>query len=123
MGEVEDKQVRVLIIEDNPTDATLIRELLESCDCVADVSSDGAEGLQMVMNSPARYKIVFLDLDLPSMNGITVLSHIKKLAKPPHVIIVSGSPMVWTLPESGYYGVVHKPVKLEHISSIFDRTH
>ena len=79
------RQVSILMIEDNPTDAFLSREILsesERADYSVTILRDGVEALAYLHkdggceNAP-KPDIILLDLDLPRMNGFEFLSRIK----------------------------------------------
>jgi signal transduction histidine kinase len=83
----------VLLIEDNPADARLIREALSSERACGDVRvfEGGAEALESMARK--RPDLVLLDLKLPGMSGSEVLSRIKddpELRRVP-VVVLSGS--------------------------------
>jgi two-component system copper resistance phosphate regulon response regulator CusR len=67
--------MRILIVEDeNKTAAYLLQGLNES-GFVADIASDGQEGLFLAIEQ--HYDLIILDVMLPKMNGWTVISQIR----------------------------------------------
>jgi chemotaxis family two-component system response regulator Rcp1 len=78
---------RVLLVEDNPGDADLTRDVLESgqldIELAIDVAIDGEDALDYLMkrgrHGPAESPdLILLDLNLPRRGGIQVLAEIKK---------------------------------------------
>lgn len=74
----------ILLVEDNPDDADLVRIAMDEADIVAtlDVVQDGVEALQYVRGEGAytgvpHPHIVLLDLNLPGVDGREVLQTIK----------------------------------------------
>lgn len=65
----------VLIIEDNPEIANLVRLHLKDIHCQADIASDGAEGLQRFKDK--AYDLVILDLMLPVVDGLEVCKQLR----------------------------------------------
>lgn len=59
--------MRVLVIEDEPGMAQVIRWGLEDARFEVDVASDGVEGLEMATRN--AYAVILLDLMLPRMSG------------------------------------------------------
>lgn len=89
---MSDSEIRALIIDDSPTDQKTLAHLLgEAFNCQVETASDGADGLHRL--SQRRFAVVFLDMVLPSMDGVAVLREIRgraETAKVP-VVIISGS--------------------------------
>jgi len=67
---------KVLIIEDNPEIAELIRLHLQDIHCDADIASDGAQGLERA--SQGDYDLVILDLMLPVIDGLEVCKQLRR---------------------------------------------
>ncbi len=74
-GPAGESGMRVLVVEDEPGMAQVIRWGLEGANYVVDVASDGAQGLKMALESP--YAIIILDLMLPRMNGWQVCEELR----------------------------------------------
>jgi chemotaxis family two-component system response regulator Rcp1 len=74
----------VLLIEDNPGDVRLLEEAFRELDADIhmQVARDGAEGLEMVLQTPHgktnwQPDLILLDLNLPKVSGHDVLARIK----------------------------------------------
>jgi DNA-binding response OmpR family regulator len=67
---------RVLIIEDDPDIARLVRMHLNDIDCQADIIGDGREGVSRF--NQGHYDLVVLDLMLPGMDGLAVCREIRR---------------------------------------------
>jgi CheY-like chemotaxis protein len=89
------------MVEDNPGDADLTRDTLESGKLTLDISVavDGAEALDYLLRR-GRYTdanlpdLILLDLNLPKMDGRQVLAEVKKheeLQSIPVVILTSSN--------------------------------
>jgi len=66
---------RVLIIEDDPDIARLVRLHLRDIDCQADVAASGTAGLERFR--ARRYDLVVLDLMLPGTDGLAVCRQLR----------------------------------------------
>jgi len=88
---MEHDQTRVLLIEDNPGDARLIKELLSEAHTVsfevelAERLSDGLEAL-----SARRFDVVLLDLSLPDSSGLDTLTKTLSTAQQESIIMLTG---------------------------------
>ena len=80
---------RVLVVDDSITVRELERQLLENRGYKVDVAVDGIDGWNAVRT--ARYDLVVSDVDMPRMDGIQLVQHIKSDArlKAIPVVIVS----------------------------------
>ncbi len=68
--------MRITLIEDEKQLATIIKKGLEEEGYSVDAAHDGEEGLYMVENYPSD--VVILDIMLPLLDGISILSSMRK---------------------------------------------
>jgi CheY-like chemotaxis protein len=91
--------IRVLLVEDNPGDADLVREAMESSKLMIalDVVIDGEEAVSYLTDEARAARgelpdLVLLDINLPKMNGRQVLAEVKthqRLRSIPIVMLTS----------------------------------
>jgi CheY-like chemotaxis protein len=67
---------RVLIVDDNRASRDLIRAILKSVRCDIIEASDGQQGLDRVRQE--RPDLVLLDVDMPGLDGLTVVKKIRQ---------------------------------------------
>ncbi|MBI2411813.1 MAG: response regulator transcription factor [Deltaproteobacteria bacterium] len=79
--------MRILLVEDEKDLAMIVKQGLEEEGYVVDVAHDGEEGLYMAENYPAD--AVILDIMLPLMDGLTVLSNMRKKGIATPVILLT----------------------------------
>ncbi len=92
-------KINILLVEDNPADANLIREKLEGSNILHElyIVPDGMEAMAFLRkegnhNGALKPDIILLDLNLPRMDGREVLAEIKAdptLRRIPVVILTS----------------------------------
>ncbi|RIK99972.1 MAG: hypothetical protein DCC75_14190 [Proteobacteria bacterium] len=70
---------RVLVVDDDPTIRSLVKEILESEGYQVMLAEDGQQGLDMVNAEPVPIDLAFIVLDvvMPGMNGLDVLTALK----------------------------------------------
>jgi len=82
-----EKQWKVLIVEDQLENRLLLKGLLESTGFDVKEAIDGAQGLRMF--EQWRPNLIFMDIGLPLMNGDEVARRIRQLADGSHVKIIA----------------------------------
>ncbi len=95
------RPIAILLVEDNPGDARLVREALKSAgiDSLLTVARDGEEALDLLRGArPAveavRPDLILLDLNLPRKDGRELLAEIKQdpsLQRIPVVVLTSSA--------------------------------
>ncbi len=65
--------IRVLLVEDNEINQQVATELLESAGAILTVANDGREAVKILIdgNQPPAFDVVFMDLQMPEMDGFT----------------------------------------------------
>jgi DNA-binding response OmpR family regulator len=71
------EQARVLIVEDNESDRTLLDAYLSRDGFDTEFACDGVEGWSMLDAHPDRYDLVVLDRSMPRMDGMELLRRMK----------------------------------------------
>ena len=68
---------RVLVVEDDQPLAHLLRQQLESRSCAVTTANDGEVARQTIQEQ--RFDLVILDLNLPKLDGVSLLRQIRPL--------------------------------------------
>ena len=68
--------MRVLVIEDETKVGSFIKRALEEESYAVDLCEDGAQGLDMALSG--SYDLIMIDLMLPSLPGMEVLTRLRK---------------------------------------------
>ena len=79
--------LRVLIVEDEPTLGNQLKNALEAAGYAIDLATDGEDG--HYMGSTENYDAVILDLGLPEVDGLTVLDRWRKEGKVMPVLVLT----------------------------------
>lgn len=70
--------VRILVIDDSPMNRAVTKGLLNRLGCDVTFASSGREGLQILSHAARSFKIVLVDISMPSMDGFEVGIRIKE---------------------------------------------
>jgi CheY-like chemotaxis protein len=81
-----DAEVRALVVEDNPVNQKVALTMLSKLGIHADVAANGREGVEMLQLLP--YDIVFMDCQMPVMNGYEAVAEVRKQAGPNQQVAV-----------------------------------
>jgi two-component system response regulator len=129
--------VEILIVEDNPADAELTIRALRKNNLVNQIHvvENGEAALDYIFNRNQnsdqifehQLKVVFLDLKLPKINGLEVLSAIKsdpKTKSIPVVILTSSkeNPDIKAAYELGANSYIVKPVDFDDFINAMSQT-
>jgi CheY-like chemotaxis protein len=86
LTETRDDEVRVLFVEDDPSVAQMYKLKLELDGYQVTVADDGESALRMATESPPD--MIFLDIRLPKLDGLTVLERLRADDRTRHVPVV-----------------------------------
>ena len=70
--------MQVLVIEDNKPNQAIIQSLLKKFDIESDVADNGQIGLDMFKKNIEKYDMIFIDQNMPIMDGIETCKNIRK---------------------------------------------
>jgi signal transduction histidine kinase/CheY-like chemotaxis protein len=110
---------RVLIIDDNSQAREIESSMLASMTFVVHEAASGREGIEMVQQAAKRnepYDIVFVDWQMPGLDGIETGKQIRALpglAAPPHLVMVTAygrEEVMKQAEEAAFDNVLIKPV-------------
>ena len=109
-----EREIKVLLIDDEPDFTKPMAFWFSSKGYYVITASDGEKGLEMIKEK--RPDIVFLDLNMPGMDGVETLEKIREFDKELPVIVVSAyvnKEKVKKLNSLGISGVFYKTQELE----------
>ncbi|MBN2206090.1 MAG: sigma-54-dependent Fis family transcriptional regulator [Candidatus Aminicenantes bacterium] len=113
---------RIHIIDDEPVIHDVLGQFLTSEGYEVELSSSGAEGL--AKHDGGEFDLVLLDLLMPEMDGLTVLSELRKIDPWAVVVIITAYASVDSAiaaMKSGAYDYVQKPFKHEDLLLTVER--
>jgi PAS domain S-box-containing protein len=109
---------RVLLVEDNELNQLVATELLASAGLLVDVSSDGRQAVQRVLESPQRWDIVLMDMQMPVLDGVSATREIREALQGdlPVIVAMTANAMpqhVEKCLDAGMQDFVSKPIAPE----------
>jgi len=107
---------KILIVDDDPQIRMLLRDRLEANHYHVLTAEDGQAGLEMAINESPD--LILLDLQMPRLDGLSVLSRLREQALDFTIIILTAHGTLERAVEAmklGAYDFLPKPCKPEHI--------
>ena len=118
-------KVRVLLVEDNNVNQMVALRMLQRIGFNADIASNGKEAVDAV--ETIEYDLIFMDISMPVMDGLTACSVIKSntsLKKQPIIIAMTANAMSGDKEnylKVGMDDYISKPVNLEELRKIISK--
>jgi len=113
--------LRILLAEDNVVNQTVTLGFLAPFGCTVELAKNGREVVEMAAAAP--YDLIFMDIQMPEMDGIAATAAIRKEEDSTHVPIIAmtASAMMGDREkciEAGMDGYITKPLRLKTLTDI-----
>jgi len=112
---------RILVVDDDRSTRELIRLQLRSAGHSAETASNGKAALDRVRKRP--FDLVLLDIWMPGMDGIELLSRLGEAPSPPRVVVMTADDTSETLLRAvreQAYRYLSKPVEPKELIALVD---
>src|SRR6184192_369801 len=122
MNKNKARDIRILVIDDEPMMSDSLRRHLEEEGYAIDTAATGAEAIDLF--DGGAHHLVICDLQLPDMDGLTLLRHMKDSRPTTEVIVITGYGSVQTAVEAtkaGAFYFVEKPFDFEELSPLVEK--
>ncbi|MDQ2771219.1 MAG: PAS domain S-box protein [Bacteroidota bacterium] len=121
-----DDPPRVLLVDDNAINQKVGQRLLSRLGCEVDVAGGGPEAIALVARLGVEYHMIFMDIQMPDMDGVAATAEIRKLLGndcPPVVAMTAYSMQedAGRFMRQGLDDYVGKPVKSRHLYEVLHR--
>ena len=119
---VENKEVRILVVDDEPTMADSLRQNFVEEGYSVDTAATGAAAIELF--DQGGHHLAICDLQLPDMDGLEVLRHMKDARPTTEVIVVTGYGSVQKAVEAtkaGAFYFVEKPFDFEELQPLVEK--
>ena len=116
------KQYNLLIVDDEQRFANMLAKRLSLRGCHCEVCYNGQQALDLVKRK--NFFLILLDLHLPDIYGIEVLTRIKAISEMTPVIILTGHGTEKdrrACMQQGAYAFWHKPLIIDELMAILAR--
>ncbi len=113
---------KVLIVDDDESIRELFECIVEDLGYNCDTAADGQEGVEKVKQQ--SYKLVFLDIKMPKLNGIETLKQIKQINSATVVTMMTGFSVDDLVEEAmslNASDVLYKPFDVETLEEVINK--
>ncbi len=115
--------LKILVAEDNQVNQKVIILTLRKLGYTCDIVNDGSEAIEAVKN--VAYDIIFMDVQMPNMDGLQATGWIRKhLPQQPYIIAMTANAMEGDRQiclNAGMNDYLTKPIKLEELKRTFNQ--
>ncbi|NEQ77981.1 MAG: response regulator [Okeania sp. SIO2C9] len=120
--------VRVLLAEDNPVNQIIAKKMLHRLGYTIEIAKNGLAAVEAVKNQ--FYDIIFMDIQMPEMDGIEATHHIRQQFKntastcQPWIVAMTANAMKEDREnclKAGMNDYLSKPVQLHELAAILEK--
>ena len=117
--------IRILLAEDNPVNQKLATLMLKRAGYKVEVANNGLEAVEKYTSSPDEFDLIFMDVQMPNMDGMTATREIraKGFDKVP-IVAMTANAMKGDREkclEAGMNDYLTKPIKREPVFEILEK--
>lgn len=121
-SDLQFKNKRVLLVEDNQINQQVALELLDSFGIKAILAENGRKALD-ILNNSAAFDLVFMDLQMPEMDGLTATRELRANERFKHLPIVAMTAHALSeervrCMDAGMNDHLSKPIDIESLKTI-----
>lgn len=130
--------VRILLAEDNPVNQKLATMMLRKAGYQVEVANNGREAVEQIAGSPDGFDLIFMDIQMPDMDGIAATREIRNLPPAHRSLRPGGNPESRNIPivamtahamkgdmemclEAGMDDYISKPIKREIVLGVLEK--
>lgn len=111
-----------LVAEDNKVNQIITKNILEEFGATVEIANNGAECVEMFIQNPKKYQIIFMDIQMPDVDGLEATKRIRssKVGSAKEIPIVAMTAEVFqedinTALAAGMNAHIGKPISINEI--------
>lgn len=111
--------LRALVAEDNDVNQILIKKILEKLGIDFTIVENGVQAVSAAKGAKTPYDIIFMDVQMPVMDGVTATREIRSsLHTPPPIVAITANTLdtdLLTYEQAGMVDFVGKPINMDKL--------
>jgi two-component system response regulator AtoC len=114
---------RVLVVDDEALIRWSVGESLAARGMDVSQASDGASAIRVLQTAPAAFDVVVLDLRLPDVSDLSLLSSVRALSPRSHVIVMTAFGTLEVVRQAMALGasrIISKPFELDDLGALIE---
>ncbi|MFC1560209.1 response regulator [Candidatus Margulisiibacteriota bacterium] len=115
-------KAKILIVDDEISVRTILKQILDRSEFEADTASDGVEALTKLKDG--SFDIVITDINMPNMDGVALLKRIKEEYTGMPVIFITAfgkDKIIIEAMKVGLNDFIEKPFKMDAVIEIVNK--
>ena len=120
-GEAGQKDIRILIIDDDSINSALVKEVLQRPGCTVEIALNPLRALEKFARNTDYADLVLLDYFMPMLDGGQTVQHLRKLNPDIKVVLFSGAEEMQLRRIMKQYPIdafIHKPFRIDEALKI-----
>ncbi|TAH41798.1 MAG: response regulator [Bacteroidetes bacterium] len=124
-----DNTAKILVVDDEPDLELLIRQRfrhrIRNNELYFEFAGNGVEAMKMLTNDPDKFDMILTDINMPEMDGLTLLIRIKEQFKHYKAVVVSAYgdlENIRTAMNRGAFDFVTKPIDFTDLETTINKT-
>jgi CheY-like chemotaxis protein len=121
-GEISERNLRILVAEDNPVNQKVTLSMLKRIGYRADVAANGFEVLQALERQ--TYDVVLMDVQMPEMDGFEATRRIRSSGSKVCIIAITAHALNGDREACLYAGMdeyISKPIRMEELQKALEK--
>ncbi len=115
---------RILIVDDDRALSWSLQAILKKAGYVCHSVSSGQQAIEAVQKTPDEWNVALVDLKLPDMGGLDVLTEIRRVNPEVGFVVITGHAEIQTALAAlheGAFAYIQKPYNMEEVHHTIER--
>ena len=123
---MESNQIEILLVEDNPVNRKLAMFMLTKAGYQLDIARNGKEAVEKYTSAPDKYDLVFMDIQMPEMDGREAAKKIRQMETDSSIPIIAMTAESMKgdeekCLEAGMNDYISKPIRREIVFEMIEK--